>query len=57
MFNLLYSPLVTVVAKAASIPMSNKEKQRYAVELKWNAEPDNFETRYTAPNKIGRAHV
>ena len=42
----------TVVAKAASIPISNKEKQRYAVELKWNAEPDNFGTRYTAPNNI-----
>ncbi len=43
---------VTVVAKAASIPMSNKEKQRYAVELKWNAEPNNFGTRYVAPTGI-----
>lgn len=43
---------VTVVAKAAAIPMSNKEIQKYTVELKWNAKPDDFGTRYTAPAGI-----
>lgn len=43
---------VTVFARPANIPMSNKEKQRYNVELKWTSDIDNFGTRYTAPNNI-----